>query len=228
MSFQSERTDKVRAIVIGNSAEEPHPQWLTETEGNSFLIGVDGGTKRILKAGLVPDLVIGDLDSLTNEEITRVRKTSTVYSYPVDKNFTDLQLALLYASRENFTSIQVYSWSDERPDYSLSTLTFAMEFSVPIDLFGRNFFGQILNKHRPELKWTENEIGERLSLISFSPFLSLQSQGLVWDLDLHKEPGPFISQSNQVQNPGFLKLREGHAFALWNSNNSNEFNKLNS
>jgi thiamine pyrophosphokinase len=66
---------------------------------DDFVIGADGGTMHALSIGVVPNLVIGDLDSLSQEDLERVTAAGIeVRAYPRRKDETDLELALKYAA----------------------------------------------------------------------------------------------------------------------------------
>jgi len=212
----------MRAVVLANSPEAPHSNWLQSVEGDAFLVGVDGGTRFILEAGLVPDLVIGDLDSLSAETVLHLRKNSVVYSYPRDKNLTDLELALLYCVREKFESIEVYAWADERIDYMTSTLNFVSLLKAPIRLYGKRHHIEIITSGQGERPWSAKEVGRNLSIGSYSKRLSLNSSGLVWNLELKGVSGPYMSQSNRINDVGSLKVSEGSAFLIWDFDNMNE------
>jgi thiamine pyrophosphokinase len=59
------------------------------------VIAADGGLQRAITAGVIPDIVIGDFDSVSAETLERYRASGgTVSQYPRDKNATDLELAV--------------------------------------------------------------------------------------------------------------------------------------
>jgi len=58
-------------------------------------IAADGGIRHAHRVGRDPDVLIGDLDSITPAELVRAEATGTdVRRHPVDKDATDLELAL--------------------------------------------------------------------------------------------------------------------------------------
>jgi len=49
----------------------------------------------LLRKGIVPDVAIGDFDSVSNEELKEIRtRVANVKQYSPDKNQTDLELAV--------------------------------------------------------------------------------------------------------------------------------------
>lgn len=82
-----------------------------------LLVGVDGGTKLILKLKLKPDLVIGDLDSLKT-----VPKGVALIQFPVDKDKTDSQLALEYLVKQGYRSLIIVGFLGRRLDHLISNI----------------------------------------------------------------------------------------------------------
>jgi len=59
------------------------------------LIAADGGQRYLAQLGLQPERVIGDLDSLSPAEVAALQVAGIILErHPVDKNETDLELAL--------------------------------------------------------------------------------------------------------------------------------------
>lgn len=76
------------------------PDWVQPyLDGARAIIAADGGTRHLLALGRLPDVVIGDLDSLPDGAQARLDAHGTeVIRYPAAKDETDLELALLYAA----------------------------------------------------------------------------------------------------------------------------------
>jgi thiamine pyrophosphokinase len=90
---------------------------------NDFLIAADGGARHLLKLGHFPDLLIGDLDSLTASEVDHMQTNGTqVERYPVDKDWTDLELALEAALQRGFHHIKLAGALGSRIDHTLGNL----------------------------------------------------------------------------------------------------------
>ena len=61
-----------------------------------FFVGVDRGSLFLLVQGVCPDLAIGDFDSVSDEELLRIKgKAKEVIQAQPKKNNTDLELAVL-------------------------------------------------------------------------------------------------------------------------------------
>jgi len=84
---------------------------------DSFFIAADKGFKNLTDCGILPDLLVGDFDSLGF-----VPEFPNILKYPVEKDKTDMQLAVEYALEKDFDLILMYGALGGRLDHSLSNL----------------------------------------------------------------------------------------------------------
>jgi thiamine pyrophosphokinase len=89
-----------------------------------IVIAADGGSRHALAAGVTPSVLVGDLDSLSRDVRLRLEAEHVAFlSAPVDKDETDLELALLWAARQpEVDEIVVLGALGGRPDQALANL----------------------------------------------------------------------------------------------------------
>ncbi len=87
------------------------------------LLAADGGYHPMRELGLTPERVIGDLDSLLPEEIEQLARSGVpLERYPVDKDETDLELAINRALSTGFDELRIAGALGGRLDQSLGNL----------------------------------------------------------------------------------------------------------
>jgi thiamine pyrophosphokinase len=87
------------------------------------LFAADGGQRHLARIGLRPERVIGDLDSLTAAEVAGLEQEGVILErYPVDKDETDLELAIGRALQENCSDIRIAGALGGRLDQTLGNL----------------------------------------------------------------------------------------------------------
>ncbi|MRR32913.1 thiamine diphosphokinase [bacterium] len=113
-----------RAIVFANG-EMPNFDWAKKLiSPKDTLIAVDGGLNHCLRMALTPHLLIGDLDSITPEQAEEMSALGCrIEKYPVEKDETDLELALLWAAKKNFSTILIFGALGGRIDQTLANLS---------------------------------------------------------------------------------------------------------
>ena len=90
---------------------------------DDFVLCADGGTHHALALGLTPNVIMGDFDSITDEERQQVMADGVqIFQYPSDKNETDLELALNYAMDNSYREIVIVAALGNRLDQSLGNL----------------------------------------------------------------------------------------------------------
>jgi thiamine pyrophosphokinase len=115
----------MRAVIVANgSLKSP----LTLAPGD-FLIAADGGGRHCLALGLRPQLVIGDLDSLTRPELDLLNSQGAeIIQFPTRKDFTDLELAIEHARSLGILDILILGGLGERWDQTLANVFLATAF----------------------------------------------------------------------------------------------------
>lgn len=87
------------------------------------LLAADGGTRHALSLGLTPTVVIGDLDSLTDDDRRMLDAAGTeIRTYPRNKNETDFELSLHYVVEAGFHDILIIAALGDRLDQTLGNL----------------------------------------------------------------------------------------------------------
>jgi thiamine pyrophosphokinase len=109
----------LRLIIFANG-------WLDqpfEVRQDDVVIAADGGTHHALAQGIVPSVVIGDLDSVTPDEIQQLNAGGAkILKYPHRKDYTDLELALQYAREQPADEVVIVAALGARWDQTMANL----------------------------------------------------------------------------------------------------------
>jgi len=89
-----------------------------------LLIAADGGASHVLAAGLLPDVVVGDFDSLSGSDRSRLESLGVELRVAsADKDESDMELCLLTALEAGAASITLLgALGVARPEHSLANL----------------------------------------------------------------------------------------------------------
>lgn len=112
-----------RAILFVNGIlDEPRTLRPLVAPGD-FLVAVDGGARVLHAMGLEPHLLVGDLDSLPEQDVAALEATGCeVRRFAVEKDETDLELALQIVAARGFESVRILAALGGRLDQMLGNL----------------------------------------------------------------------------------------------------------
>jgi thiamine pyrophosphokinase len=109
----------LRAVIFANGRLS-RPILL---QPDDLIIAADGGSHHCLGLGIRPQVVIGDLDSVREDELETLSKLGTeIITYPRRKDFTDLELALLEAQKRGADRVLLLAALGKRWDQSLANI----------------------------------------------------------------------------------------------------------
>jgi thiamine pyrophosphokinase len=197
-----------RALVIANG-EPPKKQRLQSLarEAN-IIICADGGANIALKFGIVPDAIVGDLDSIHAEAHVRFHRVPTHEDR--DDETTDLEKAILWAIKAKYDHITVVGATGKRIDHSVGNLGVLAKYYPDAIIRFIDDLGEISYIGR-ELRF-EAKKGAIVSLIPLSRCEGIVTEGLRYALEGEAlELGVREGTSNVVVNsPVSIKVKKGH------------------
>jgi thiamine pyrophosphokinase len=146
-------------------------------------IAADGGTHHLHKLNHAPNIIIGDQDSLTNDQKQWLQQNGTQFiTHSPAKHETDIELALLYAAKHFSEEILLFGALGGRLDQTLANI---LLLTHP-QLNGRSI--KLLTSQ--ETAWLvdtsttiHGQTGDTLSLIPLNGDVQIErTSGLQWPL----------------------------------------------
>lgn len=149
------------------------------------VICVDGGSRYAAALGIVPHVIVGDMDSIDREKLNSFSgQGAVIREYPADKDDTDTALALAEALAGKPDEIVILGAIGTRFDHSLANvhlLRVALDHGVPARIVNRYNEISLVAPHRPAV--VEGEPGDLFSLLPLTERVTgVYVQGARWPL----------------------------------------------
>jgi len=115
----------MRALLVGAAAVEGSQQLLASIAAeHDLVVAIDAGGTLCMQAGVRPDIVVGDFDSIDPADLASLRTSgSRIVTFPADKNETDFELAIAVARHEGATAVTVTAAAGLRLDHTLGVMS---------------------------------------------------------------------------------------------------------
>lgn len=179
-------------ICDGTFPKSEFPRYLIRTA--DFVICCDGALRKFLRNSKdifgetkLPDLVIGDMDSLS---ASMKRKYSDIIVQVDEQEHNDQTKAFRWAL-ENISDIEhiyILGATGEREDHTIGNVSLLMEYARTFDLVGMGIEVEMITDHATIFAVTDTfemdcGIGRSVSIFSPDNSLKIHSEGLEWPLD---------------------------------------------
>lgn len=182
-----------RALLIGNAETLP-PSFLHSLAAEvDLVLATDGGANRALAAGLCPDVIIGDLDSVSAQTRKKLSKSTWI---PVStQQNTDLEKALDWLASQQITHCTLCAITGGRMDFTLGNFLSVYPYLEKMELTVCAPTWTMLPVTRKYT--TQCQPGQRVSLLPFKTCKNVSTSGLKYPLQNEclswKQPGRFLS-----------------------------------
>jgi thiamine pyrophosphokinase len=191
------------AAVIFAGGDAPAPGSLADIPAGALLVAADSGLRHALAAGLVVDVVVGDLDSVEPADLdAAIAAGSTVERHPADKDATDLELALQTARARGARQVIVVGAGGGRLDHFLANaLLLASPEFADLEIEARiGDATATVVRAAIEIRGLPGDLVTLLPL--GGPARGIRTRGLRWTLDGEDLlPGSSRGVSNELDAP---------------------------
>ena len=159
---------KKRALLILNgelTLDSNEIESLKISNKINKVIAVDGGSNAARSLKIIPDLIIGDLDSVSDQSLAYFKNNGVeIIRHPVEKDQTDSEIAVDYCFNNEFEELFIIAALGGRFDQQLANINL-LEY-----IYNLNLKAKIISKNSEialikKSKVFNSKVGSRLSLI---------------------------------------------------------------
>jgi thiamine pyrophosphokinase len=183
----------------------------------SLVLAVDRGFDHAHALDLSVDLVIGDLDSVDKVALLKSSAKTLIESLPTDKDASDLEHALRFASMLEPKRIEILSGGNGRLDHLLvSTLLIANSNYLHLPITAHVAGSKVFAVPHGEIRTINEPVGNLVSIITVGPDLRCTTKGLRWNLsdDNIDKPGSSHGLSNEITGDASIRVSRGSAIVI--------------
>ena len=196
LKMNSDLSEKIVVIIANGEALKPKLRnFLSDAD---TIIAADGGVINCKIANIIPDFIVGDLDSI-RFDLKKIFLTAEIIHNP-DQETTDMEKALNLSISLKPMKIKVFSAFGKRTDHTVGNILvftklvqFISDKSIDMEIFDNFGKMKILKSGTHEIK---GEIGSTVSLFSLNPIQNLTLKGFRYNLKNQDYPNTFLGISN--------------------------------
>lgn len=185
---------------------------------SDFSVAVDSGGDIFYKNNILPNLLVGDLDSIDKKSLTYFKDNKIkIEKYPCEKDLTDLEIGLNSLINNGCDKIYALGTIGSRIDHSLANIMILKK------MYDLNYKCYMINdKNRVQYIESKKEIiinkeYENISIVPLSENgINVSLEGFYYKItDYEMELGSTTGISNYLlNNEGSIKLNRGRALII--------------
>jgi len=191
---------KTYAIIVADGTFPQHEIPLEYLKNAERIVCCDGSTESLLLFGMLPDAIVGDLDSLNDE--LKSRFADRIF-HDENQDTNDLTKAVRWCSEMGYKEIVIVGATGKREDHTIGNISLLAEYIKDVNVLMVTDTGVL----SPFVKSSEipSFPGQQVSIFSIDPETEVTSHGLLYPLTRTK-----------IKNWWFATLNEslGESFSL--------------
>jgi thiamine pyrophosphokinase len=200
----------MKALIITGGESPPADFLLKLAHASGLVLAADSGFDTALAAGIDPELIVGDFDSLSDRSLLSRIPESRILSYPRDKDETDTEIAIRAARDRGATALALAGGGGGRLDHLVAILRLFERRDPPQEWHTRRESSFFLAPGT-----AARFLAEPGSLVSVFPLgeglcEGMESRDLQWPLDRLVWKRGYFGVSNRSLSPT-LELKAGSA-----------------
>lgn len=182
-----------------------------------YIVCADGGVNHLLKIGKLPNIVLGDLDSIGEEELDIINQNKIeIKKFPKMKDETDTEICVNYLMKKGFTNIVLTGVTGARFDHTLANIYLLKKI---YDLGATAYIVDQNNK----IYYVKDSIFINKEENSFVSIIPISEKGITISLDgflyplkkAHLEFSSTRGLSNKIiEDYGNIRIHEGDAIVI--------------
>ncbi len=181
--------------------------------GYSTLVCADGGSNSAKRMGLIPNVIIGDFDSISPSTLNFYKNKSKLIQIK-DQYSTDVEKCLDYLIKKKFEEVILCGVTGDRLDHTFCNLGIVLKFfnKISVNIVAENSF---LKAYTGSVKLA-TVAGETISLYGMNEKTKIKSTGLKFPLNNislpfgKKESTSNVADGKEVE----LKISGGIIFII--------------
>lgn len=208
---------EVKGLIVSSGALGDYSRLESLVKEADFIICADGGMNHLAKIHKKPDLVVGDLDSISEYALNYIKYNNiTVKKYSPIKDATDTALAMEYLIEQGFKEIVFTGVTGSRQDHTMANILLLNT------LHYKGIKGKIVDDNNIiyliddylELQSLEDSYVSIIPIVEDGVIISLK--GFFYDLDNEIISfGSTQGVSNKIiDNIGIIKIHKGKALVF--------------
>lgn len=207
----------MKGLVISSGEIQDYNLLKEMLAENDFIICADGGVNHLLKIGKLPDIVLGDLDSIGKKELDVLeREKIEIKRFPTMKEKTDTELCVDFLLKKNFKEISLMGVTGRRLDHTLANIYLLKK------IYKMGVKANIIDTNN-KILYTEDTLSIKKKPDRFVSIIPISERGVEVSLrgfvyPLEKENLPFGSTmgiSNKIiEDYGKVKVHRGSIIVI--------------
>ncbi|OLS01716.1 thiamine diphosphokinase [Tissierella creatinophila] len=207
----------MKGLIISSGEIKDYKLLSKVVEENDYIVCADGGVNHLLKIDKLPNIVLGDLDSIGEKELKILKNENVeIRKFPKMKDETDTELCINYLLQEGYKDIRLMGVTGTRFDHTLANIYLLKRI---YDLGAR---GKIIDANN-RIFYTSDSISLKKKEGFFISIIPISKEGIIISLEgflypLKKDYIEFSSTrgiSNKiVEECGDIKIHRGEALVI--------------
>ncbi|ADL12703.1 thiamine diphosphokinase [Acetohalobium arabaticum] len=212
-----------RVILFANGELKGRDKFYQDYINNDdFIVCADGGTEYTYRLGIEPNLILGDLDSISSQILKYYRNQNVEWQqYPARKNKTDTQLVIEELIKKGYKKIIIFAALGGRFDHSLGNL-YLLEGLHQSDITIKLVSSEEIIEVIKDNKIIKNKINRTISLLPLTKKVTnIHLSGFEYELDgTTFYRGNTLGLSNIIRDKkASIKFDTGTLLIIINKNN---------
>lgn len=125
------QSDNNYTLIIANGEFPTHKYPISCIKNASYIICLDGALEASLNNNIVPDIIIGDGDSIS---VTLKKQYAHLLLLYTDQNTNDLTKAVNYCIEKGQRRIKIVAATGKREDHTLGNISLLLEYMDKVEV----------------------------------------------------------------------------------------------